>query len=137
MARVRDYMTRGVYTVDVNATLSDVVRVMAKYRISGVAVVSEDGDTVGVISDTDVLDAIIKGKDLETTKVSEVMMPFTLIIEEEAPLEKAARVMERERVHRLFVVKEERPEKASLSKPYLQLPVGILTSSDLVRYIAE
>jgi|Deesub1362A_J573_1020465.scaffolds.fasta_scaffold04674_10 CBS domain-containing protein len=137
MAMVKDYMTRGVYTVDVNATLSDVVRVMAKYRISGVAVVSEDGDTMGVISDTDVLDAIINGKDLETTKVSEVMMPFTLIIEEEAPLEEAARVMERERVHRLFVVKEERPEKATLSKPYLQLPVGILTSSDLVRYIAE
>jgi len=35
------------------------------------------------------------------------------------------------------VVKEEKPEKATLSKPYLQLPVGILTSSDLVRYIAE
>ncbi len=137
MAKVRDYMTRGVYTVDVNSTLSDVVRVMAKYRISGVAVVSEDGDTMGVISDTDVLDAIIKGRNFETTKVSEVMMPFTLIIEEDAPLEEAARVMDRERVHRLFVVKEEKPEKASLSKPYLQRPVGIITSSDLVRYMAE
>ena len=137
MAKVRDYMTRGVYTVDVNSTLSDVVRVMAKYRISGVAVVSEDGDTMGVISDTDVLDAIIKGRNFETTKVGEVMMPFTLIIEEDAPLEEAARVMDRERVHRLFVVKEEKPEKASLSKPYLQRPVGIITSSDLVRYMAE
>ena len=137
MARVRDYMTRGVYTVDANSTLRDVVRIMAKYRISGVAVVSEDGDTMGVVSDTDVLDALIEGKSLEATRVSEVMMPFTLIIEEDAPLREAARVMDRERVHRLFVVKEEKPEKASLSRPYLQRPIGIITSSDLVRYMAE
>ncbi|NOZ59008.1 MAG: CBS domain-containing protein [Euryarchaeota archaeon] len=137
MARVREYMTRGVYTVDVNATLGDVVRVMARYRISGVAVVGEDGDTLGVVSDTDVLNAIVEGRDPKTTRVSEVMMPFTLIVDEEASIEEAAQIMERERVHRLFVVREEKPEKASLSKPYLQRPVGIITSSDIVRYMAE
>jgi len=130
-------MTRGVYTVDVNATLGDVVRVMARYRISGVAVVGEDGDTLGVVSDTDVLNAIVEGRDPKTTRVSEVMMPFTLIVDEEASIEEAAQIMERERVHRLFVVREEKPEKASLSKPYLQRPVGIITSSDIVRYMAE
>lgn len=137
MARVEEYMTRGVYTVDVNATLGDVVRVMAKYRISGVAVVGEEGDIVGVVSDTDVLDAVVADRDIEQTKVSEVMMPFTLIIEGDASVEEAARVMERERVHRLFVVREEKPAKASLSKPYLQRPIGIITSSDIVRYMAE
>jgi len=137
MAKVKDYMTRGVYTVDVNATLADVVRVMAKYRISGVAVVNEDGDTQGVVSDTDVLSAIVEGRDLEATRVSDVMMPFTLIIEEEVSVEEAAKMMHREGVHRLFVVKEEKPPKASLSKPYIQRPIGIITSSDIVRYMAE
>ncbi|WP_456474227.1 CBS domain-containing protein [Candidatus Pyrohabitans sp.] len=136
MAKVREYMTRGVYTVDVNSCLRDVVNVMAKYRISGVAVVTEEGDTVGVISDSDVVDAFLQGKNFETG-VREVMMPFTLQIEEEASMEEAARIMEHERVHRLFVVKEEKPEHATLSKPYLQRPAGIITSSDIVRYIAE
>ncbi len=136
MARVRDYMTRGVYTVDENATLEDVVRVMARYRISGVAVVGEDGDTLGVVSDTDVLNAIVEGRSTDT-RVSEIMMPFTLIVDEDTSVEEAARIMDRERVHRLFVVKEERPAKATLSKPYLQRPVGVITSSDIVRFVAE
>ncbi|WP_457554954.1 CBS domain-containing protein [Candidatus Pyrohabitans sp.] len=136
MAKVRDYMTRGVYTVDENATLEDVARVMARYRISGVAVVGEDGDTLGVVSDTDVLNAIVEGRSTDT-RVSEIMMPFTLIVDEDTSVEEAARIMDRERVHRLFVVKEERPAKATLSKPYLQRPVGVITSSDIVRFVAE
>ncbi len=137
MAKVKEYMTRGVYTVDRRATLKEVARAIAKYRVSGLAVVDEEGEIVGVVSDTDVLRAITEGKEPERTRVEEVMTPFALIIEEEASMEEAARMMVHEKVHRLFVVREEKPEHPSLSKQYLLRPAGVLTSSDIVAYIAE
>ena len=137
MCRVRDYMTRGVYTVDRRATLKEVARAIAKYRVSGLAVVDEEGEIVGVVSDTDVLKAVSEGREPESTRVEEVMTPFALIIEEDATLEEAARMMVHEKVHRLFVVEEEKPEHPSLSKQYLLRPAGVLTSSDIVAYLAE
>jgi len=55
--KVSDYMSTGVMTVDVNASIVDVAEILVKNKIRSVPVV-DDVDMVGVISRIDVLKAL-------------------------------------------------------------------------------
>jgi CBS domain-containing protein len=48
-------MTTGAATVRPAASLSEAARVMIEHRISGLPVLSEDGELVGVITERDFL----------------------------------------------------------------------------------
>ena len=61
---------------------------------------------------------------LDDHVVAEVMTPGVIEVAADAPITDAARIMERERIHRLIVVEE-------------GMPVGVLTSFDLVRAVAQ
>jgi CBS domain-containing protein len=53
--RITDIMTSDVVTVRPEASLKEVAGVLAEHRISGVPVVAEGGDVVGVVSEGDIL----------------------------------------------------------------------------------
>lgn len=55
---VEDIMTKSVVTVNENASLGDVVRLMMKNDVSGLPVVDSKNNLVGVITKTDLLKAI-------------------------------------------------------------------------------
>lgn len=52
---VRDVMTSEVITAHPGTSLKDVAAILAEERISGVPVVGEDGEVVGVVSEADIL----------------------------------------------------------------------------------
>ncbi len=135
--KVEEIMTRGVYTVDVETPLKDVLEILAKHRFSGLGVVDEFGDIIGVVSDTDIIHEYAKGRDLGNTKVRDIMMPFSLFVFPEDSVEKAIEMMAENRVHRLFVVKERQAKPRTLSKDVVYYPVGIVTSTDIVRAAGE
>jgi len=53
--KVKDVMTTEVATVEPDASLKDVARLLAERRISGVPVVAAEGEVVGVVSEADIL----------------------------------------------------------------------------------
>lgn len=50
---VRDVMQKSLITVPQDATLGELARLLTRHKISGVPVVDEEGDVVGVVSMTD------------------------------------------------------------------------------------
>lgn len=127
---VGNLMTRDLVTIVSNASLQDAARLMEEHHVSGLPVVDTKGALVGVISQTDLLRS--QATEHLWTRwpglaVRHLMTSPAVTVAESTPVTAAAALMERRRIHRVVVVSDADPSR----------PVGILSTSDLVRVIAE
>ena len=136
--KVQDLMTRDVTTVTATTSLRDAAVLLARNGISGVPVVNETGDVVGVLSEGDIvvkaggevarnrmlgwlLEPNLGLEDkIRAATVGEAMSAPPVTISPKRPVHEAARLMVAENVNRLPVV-----EKGKLT--------GIVTRADIVR----
>jgi CBS domain-containing protein len=141
--RIQDIMTRDVVTVRPDATLKEAARLLVCRRISGMPVVDDGGQLVGVLSEGDLLfkqrgepgrDGVLawlvhRGNGAEHAKldarlVEEAMTSPAITIDAGWSLTAAAERMLRDGVNRLPVVRGDRL-------------VGIVTRADIVRAFAR
>ncbi|MBI5252850.1 MAG: CBS domain-containing protein [Euryarchaeota archaeon] len=73
--KVKDMMSKGVVTVDESLSIREVAGVMARYDISGVAVVGKEGSLEGTISNRDIVEAIAEEKNIEKLRAGDLMIP--------------------------------------------------------------
>jgi CBS domain-containing protein len=125
--KAKDVMTRTIISVDPNATVLQAARLMLQHHISGLPVINEAGQLVGILSEGDFL----RRRETHTerqrprwleflmgpgriaddythshgTKVSEVMTAEVRTVGEDASLEKVVELMERHRIKRVPVVR--------------------------------
>jgi CBS domain-containing protein len=131
---ITDIMTRDVQTVHTGQRLSDVRRLIVDLPIHQVPVV-DDGRLVGMISTNDMVRVTFEafGRDdrsldmiLDSTyTVDEIMNRELITIEHTATIRDAARVLSTGSFHCLPIVSEGQ---------HLE---GLITSTDLIRYLAE
>lgn len=122
---IRDIMTRGVVTVHTDATIKQVANTLAKQKKSGVAVIGCNGAAMGIISGMDVLNVMGK-QGWENIKAETIMTSNIETIKPTSTLREAGEIMRIKHIHRLLVLSE---KGVGIS----QRPVGILSSSDIVR----
>lgn len=65
MAKVRDVMTRDVVTVTEGTKIRDLCSILEEHGISGVPVVSETGELVGIVSEKDIVAHQVAGLEPE------------------------------------------------------------------------
>ena len=124
--KVRDVMTRGVITVAYDTPVNEIVKILVRKDISGIAVTAPDNEAVGVISEIDIIKFM--DKDWDSLTAEDVMSHFVRAIDPETTLRKAADTMKELNIHRLLVL--------SLS-PAPGVPIGILSASDILRAIVK
>lgn len=73
----------------------------------GMPIVSSNERVVGKVSELDLIQALMEGKDLETTPAGEVMRSCPVVIDEATSLEEAAHYMMQLHLFRIPVVDEE------------------------------
>lgn len=78
MFYAKDIMTKELSTVRKDAKITDVIRLLAQKRITGVPVVSDDMHLLGVVTEKDILrtlryDQNIKGKTAADLMTSEIV----------------------------------------------------------------
>ncbi len=147
---VADVMTPEPITVKPETPLKEAIQILAKRRISGLPVVDESGQLVGIISESDLmwqetgadmppyimfLDSVIYlenparyEKELHKAlgqTVGEVMSEKPITIEPNQSLHKAAQIMHDKKIRRLPVVGDSGQV------------IGILTQGDIIRTMAE
>lgn len=147
---VADVMSRDPIVVQPETPLNQAIKILAERRISGLPVVNQNGELVGVLSESDlmwqesgvtppayimILDSVIYlenpakyerelHKALGQT-VGEVMAKDLVTIAPEVAIRKAAHLMHEREVQRLLVVDSTKKL------------VGVLTRGDIVRFMAS
>ena len=108
--RVAELMQTDVITIAPDASIAELVQVLADSRTSGLPVADAAGHVIGVVSASDVLQAAAKQEDakartalFERMTVRDIMTPNPYIIEPDADAREAARQMLYAEVRRLFV----------------------------------
>lgn len=125
--KAKDVMTRTIISVDPNASVLEAARLMLQHHISGLPVINEAGQLVGILSEGDFL----RRQETDTqrqrprwleflmgpgriaedythshgAKVSEVMTAEVHTVGEGASLEEVVELMERRRIKRVPVVR--------------------------------
>ena len=123
---VADVMTRHVVTVAPMTTIADAAGLMLQHRISGLPVVDEKGDLLGIVTEGDLLRRTETGTerrhkpwlelllgpgrlaqeyvDAHAQFVSEAMTRDVVSVTPQSPLSEVVRLMERQNVKRLPVL---------------------------------
>jgi predicted transcriptional regulator len=150
--RVKDVMNPDIMTVSDDMTTDELVRYLAEREISGAPVVDSQGHLIGVVSMTDIGRHLAEPSDFassgrsefyrdtadevtleelgqryvgeRTATVRDVMTPVIHQVSVTASVAEAARIMIENHIHRLVVTQGKEP-------------VGIISSIDLLRVVAE
>jgi|WetSurMetagenome_2_1015567.scaffolds.fasta_scaffold37786_3 acetoin utilization protein AcuB len=135
MATVGDIMTREVICIDMDVTLGSALELCERHRIRHLPVVDESKRLVGVVTDRDLHSKISprlgtiaeNNADRETLhfRVHRIMGRNVISISADTTVADAAQLMLEHRIGCLPVVNDE-----------LGI-VGIITTSDLLRHIAQ
>ena len=149
---VKDLMSPDVMTVPDDMTTDALARYLTEREISGAPVVDSRGDVIGVVSMTDIGRNVAEPADIESSRrssfyrdisadltledlgqryveeraltVRDVMTPVIHQVPVTASAAEAARLMFDQHIHRLVVTDGKEP-------------VGIITSLDLLKVLAE
>lgn len=111
-----DIMTTDVRTVEASTSVEAAARIMFEQSISGIPVVDEAGNLIGVVSEFDVLS---RGGE----SVGDIMTRSVITVGEDTDPETVARMLIEQHIRRLPVVRDGKV-------------VGIISRSDLVRLFA-
>jgi predicted transcriptional regulator len=128
--RVREVMTRGIISVSEDMDIKEACEILATYNISGAIVVDKLNQPVGVISGIDIAKTYASGgKDL---KMRDIMSRSIHTVDPDTSVKDAAKIINVNRVHRLFVY----PGAPGL-KEIDGVPLGIITTGDIIRELAR
>jgi osmoprotectant transport system ATP-binding protein len=124
--RICDIMHKGVIFCYPEDNLKTVAAMLKENQLRSVVVIHESGEVWGLVS----LFEIIKhyGQDLTAISAEQAMQPYKIDVDPQWPLEKAVDLMKKKRIQHLIIV----DPHAGLIRP-----VAILTSFDVVRYMAN
>lgn len=128
-AKVGDLMTKDLVTVKFSEPVLKLTQRMNEKEISGVVVVDNIGEVMGIISALDIF-KLFKEESIITMRnliAEDIMTPFVMEVYPEDSLEEAATKMLEHNIHRLIVTSPLSKKKA----------VGIITSTDLLREMSK
>jgi CBS domain-containing protein len=143
--KAQDIMTKDVVTVRPGMTVHQIATLMARKHISGLPVVSKDGDVLGIISESDLIHRRELGTDETASALAvvfgdraaaedfakahgktahDIMSRPVVSVHCDSDLNEVADLLERRRIKRVPVLKDGRL-------------AGIIARSDLIRALAQ
>jgi predicted transcriptional regulator len=125
MLRIKDIMTRNVYTVDADASAEEAAWGFTRRHISGAPACDGEGNLVGVLSSSDLVNPEPSQWIHGEATVGDLMNPDVISLYDDDPAMAAVNEMAVRDVHRIVVL-----------DPASQL-TGIVTPMDVVRALAR
>lgn len=119
----RNLMTAPVKSVSPETPLSEIALLFAEAHISGVPVTDPEERVLGIISEADILNALLTGRPLSTL-AEEVMTSRVYTVDEFDLTDEVMELFRKHRIHHLPVVREKKL-------------LGMITPSDVIRFLAQ
>ncbi len=121
---VGQVMSRPVLATTERASVQDIASQLVRAGISGMPVADTEGNIVGIITEYDILKAILGNKQLDSLKASEIMQKETITLEVETDISEALKIFQEKHIVRVPVT-----ENGKL--------VGILSRIDALKGFLE
>lgn len=123
--KASDIMRRPVVAATPTATARDVAIQLLMGEFSGVPIAQSDGSVVGIVTELDLIRAVLRaGKALETTLAQDIMTRDVTTVDAETPMEEVMRALEEKNIIRVPVT-----DQGKL--------VGVISRSDVLRAMIE
>jgi CBS domain-containing protein len=107
--QIREVMTSDPAYVESDSTVQEAASLM-KDRDVGAIIVTEDGQTKGIVTDRDIAVRVVaEGRDPATTRASEASSSDPATLSPDDSVEDAAKVMRERNIRRLPVVEDGKP----------------------------
>jgi CBS domain-containing protein len=123
MPKVKDFMTKGVLTIDSQKTIVEAAELMSLKDVGDIIVTGAHTPR-GIVTERDFVRRVIAKRRPLDMKISDIMSTPLITIEPDASLNQAARKMINNRIRRLPVM-----ERHNL--------VGIIVVSDFARHLCK
>ena len=121
MFQVKDIMTTNVVTVLPDSTMRDAASLILRHGVSGLPVVDDLDQLVGVLSEWDLL-KVLESPEIELEPVGNHMTPNPVSVNEATSLVEVVDLFQSRRVRRLPVTRD-------------MFLVGIVSRHDLIRFV--
>ena len=122
--KASEIMTRPVISARENASARDVALQLMTGHFSGMPVTNDKGRVIGVVTELDLLTAVLNGKELVRTTAKDIMTPDAVTASEDATVEEFIAIMREFNIIRLPIVRDGKL-------------VGIVSRSDILRSLIE
>lgn len=123
MPKVKDFMTKGVLTIDSERTVVEAAELMSLKEVGDIVVTNVEMPR-GIVTERDFVRRVVAKRRPLDTKISDVMSAPLITIEPNASLNEAARKMVSNRIRRLPVVEGHKL-------------VGIIAVADFARHLSK
>jgi CBS domain-containing protein len=104
--KARDLMQTRMVAVTRQYSARDLSILIHSGMFSGVPVIEPGNHLVGMVTEFDVLKALVEGKDLHNLKAEDVMTPNPVTVEESATAEEVVKQMMKHQIIRIPVVRD-------------------------------
>src|SRR5947208_5179482 len=98
----QDIMTRKVYTIRSDASAQEAAQLLDQHRISGLPVVDESNDIIGIVTEADIISKV----DKEGLRVSDIMSTEVISVNEETAASEIALLLTERKIKRVPVVQD-------------------------------
>ena len=119
-------MHKGVISCYTEDSVKDVANIMDDHQFRSVVVVNDGGEVWGIITYREML--LHHREDISKLKARDIMRQYRVEVDPLWPVERAVEIMKRIQYYHLIIVDPNVGTK---------WPIGILTSFDVVQYMAQ
>jgi CBS domain-containing protein len=124
MIRAKEIMSKKVATVGENANVIDIIRVLARNRITGVPVVSQDQRLLGIVTEKDILEILLWDKDIKEKTAKELMTTEVTSFHEDENLMNIYKCLVESNFRRVPILAEGKL-------------VGIISRTDIINFLSK
>jgi len=118
--KASEVMNRHVFAATLTASARDIAGKLVGNRISGMPVTDRDGKVLGVVSEEDILRALMEQKNLGALTAADIMSKNLAVVDAETPVEGVMQILHDEGILRVPVIDSGRL-------------VGIISRADVIR----
>ncbi len=128
MTKIGDLMTEKLETIEASLSAQEAAMKMRDRNVSSLVVIDTNSKTVGIITERDLVRKVcVHDASNRDTSVRDIMSDALVTTDAISEVGVAADIMIQNQVRHLLVVKDDDINK----------PLGIITPSDLARYLKE
>ena len=119
----RQFMAANDVVVSPETTLAEAARQLARLDITGLPVTDANGRVVGIITESDMLDAFLAQRSNDVT-VETLMTEHVITVDEFTPADQVLTILREQKIHHLPVVRQD-------------VVVGLITPQTVLHYIVS